>query len=324
MLIVEDDPDAVQLMRLYLNRDGHKVVAADDGHEGLRLARESRRALAGARALSSAARRLGQGDLSQRVPDSGRDEIGQFSTTFNCMAEGLEDAERQRRSLMADVAHKLRTPLSNIQGYLEPVPDRLLQPNSFTLDTLYQQVLHLTRLVEDLRLLARAEVGALTVHREPDSLAELLRGAVEVVRTKTQARGISLSLELPPRLPLVEMDRTRISQVMGNLLENAILHTPEAGSITVTAEEVDSTTVQVVVADSGEGIPPEELAMVFKRFHRVDRSRSRATGGAGLGLTIAKQLVEANGGRIRAESAPGQGSRFIFDLPLAQPDSSHA
>ena len=283
----------------------------------------SRRVLAPARALGSAARSLGQGDLSQRVQDPGRDEIGQLSTTFNSMAEGLEDAERQRRSLMADVAHELRTPLSNIQGYLEAIRDGLLQPDSTTLDTLHHQVLYLTSLVEDLRLLALAEAGALTVHREPDSLAELLQAAVEAVRPKAQASGISLSLELPPQLPLVELDRTRISQVMGNLLENAILHTPEAGSVTVTAQVVGSTTARVAVSDTGEGIPPEELPLVFERFHRVDPSRSRATGGVGLGLTIAKQLVEANGGSIRAESTPGQGSRFIFDLPLARPDSTH-
>lgn len=279
----------------------------------------SRRVLTPARVLSSAARRLGQGDLTQRVSVSGRDEIAQLGHTFNSMAEGLERAERQRRSLMADVAHKLRTPLSNIQGYLEAVRDGLLQPDSATI---YQQVVYLAHLVEDLRLLALAEAGTLRLNREPDSLAAVLRRSVEAVRPRTEAGGISLSLEIPAEFPLVEMDRTRIAQVVGNLLENAILHTPQGGQVTVLAEVIETNAARVTVADTGEGIPPEELPQIFERFYRVDPSRTRSTGGVGLGLTIVKQLVEAHGGGVRAESTPGNGSRFIFELPLVMPSSS--
>ncbi|MFH1560342.1 MAG: ATP-binding protein [Chloroflexota bacterium] len=281
----------------------------------------SRQVLAPVRGLSSATRLLGQGDLSQRVTTQGRDEIAHLGRTFNSMAEGLEEAEQQRRSLMADVAHELRTPLSNIQGYLEAVRDGLLQPNSDTIDTIYQQVLHLAHLVEDLRLLALAEAGALRLDTDLDSLEEVLRRSVEAVRPRAEARGVSLSLEVPPDLPLVEMDRTRIAQVVGNLLENAILHTPKAGRVTVLAEVTGTSAARVTVADTGSGIPPGDLPQVFDRFYRVDPSRTRSTGGAGLGLTIAKQLIEAHGGAIRVESEPGNGSRFVFELPQTGPSA---
>ena len=278
----------------------------------------SRRVLAPARQLSAAANRLGAGDLSQRVEVRGRDEIANLGRTFNSMAEDLERAEQQRRSLMADVAHELRTPISNIQGYLEAVRDGLLQPTSATIDTIHQQVLHVTRLIEDLRLLALAEAGALQLERMPDSLEEVLRRSIEAVRPRAEARGITLALEIPPSLPLVEMDRTRIAQVVGNLLENAITHTPDGGSVTVLAEAGDGAAAQVTVADTGAGMSGSDVGRVFERFYRVDRSRARSTGGAGLGLTIARQLVEAHGGSIRAESEVGTGSRFIFELPIGE------
>ena len=276
----------------------------------------SRRVLAPVSALGAAARRLGQGDLSQRVPTSSRDEIGQLGSTFNSMAEALEKAERNRRNMMADAAHELRTPLSNIQGYLEAMRDGLLQPDSATIDTIHQQVLHLARLVEDLRLLALAEAGVLSLNLQPDSLEEVIRRSVEAFRPRAEVKSVSISLEVSPELALVPMDRTRIAQVVGNLLENAIHHTQEAGQVTVLAEVIESSTARVTVSDSGEGVVPEDLPYVFERFYRVDPSRTRATGGVGLGLTIAKQLVEAHGGTIRAESISGKGSRFIFDLPL--------
>ena len=276
----------------------------------------SRRILTPVRELTLAAGRLGQGDLSQRVATSSRDEIGQLGATFNAMAEGLEGAERQRRSLMADVAHELRTPLSNIQGYLEAVRDGLLKPDNATIDTIYQQVLHLTRLVEDLRLLALADAGALSLSLQEESLQEVLQSSVASCRPRAEAKGVSVALSIPSEIPLVQMDRTRIAQVVSNLLDNAIFHTPQGGSVSVSAESLGSA-VRVIVADTGEGILPEDLPQVFERFYRVDPSRARTTGGTGLGLTIARQLVEAHRGTIRAESTPGQGSRFIFELPLA-------
>ncbi len=248
---------------------------------------------------------------------SSTDEIGQLGRTFNLMAQNLQTSEQQRRDLVADVAHELRTPISNIQGYLEAVKDGLLQPDSPTIDTIHQQVLHLAHLVEDLRLLALMEAGALRLDREPDSLEDLLGRSVEAVRPRAESGGISLSLEIPRDFPLVMMDRTRISQVVANLLDNAMFHTPAGGRVKVEAEVIQGTWAAVAVTDTGEGIPPEETQLVFERFHRVDPSRARSTGGVGLGLTIAKQLIEAHGGSIHAESPPGAGSRFIFELPLA-------
>lgn len=281
----------------------------------------SRRILSPVRLLSSAARGLGQGDLSRRVPATGRDEVGQMARTFNSMADSLEKAEHQRRNLVADVAHELRTPISNIQGYLEAVKDGLLQPDSATIEIIYQQVLQLAHLVEDLRLLALAEAGALRLNRELDSLPDVLHRSVEAIRPRAEVKGVAVSLDAQPEFPLIEMDRTRIAQVVGNLLENAIQHTPEGGQVAVLAE-VTGSAARVTVADTGEGIAPKDIPQVFERFYRVDASRSRATGGVGLGLTIAKQLVEAHGGTIRAESTPGKGSRLIFELPLVQPASS--
>ncbi len=277
----------------------------------------SRQVLAPVRSLSSAAQLLGRGDLSQRVSTQGRDEISHLGRTFNSMAEDLEKVEQQRRSMMADVAHELRTPLSNIQGYLEAVRDGLLQPDNHTIDTIHQQALHLALLVEDLRLLALAEAGALRLNMEPSSLEQVLEKSMQAVRPRAEAGSIALSLEIQPDFPLVEMDRTRITQVVGNLLENAITHTPQDGLVAVSAEVTATGWARVTVADTGAGIPPDDLPQVFERFYRADPSRTRSTGGAGLGLTIARQLVEAHGGAIHAESEPGKGSRFVFDLPTA-------
>ena len=278
----------------------------------------SRRMLTPIQALGSASRRLGSGDLSQRVSTSGPREISDLANSFNDMAESLQRAEEQRRVLVADVAHELRTPLSNIQGYLEALKDGLLQPDADTLDTIHQQVVHLARLVEDLRLLAQAEGGALDLNLEPNSLENVLSRSVEAFRARADARDVEVSLQVSPGLPLVMLDRTRIAQVVGNLLENAVQHTPRGGAVRVSVEAAPAGMARVTVEDSGEGIPPEEIPLVFERFYRVDPSRSRATGGVGLGLTIAKKLVEAHGGAIYAESIQGQGSRFIFELPLAQ------
>ena len=198
----------------------------------LLIAFASRRILAPLQTLGGAAQRLGEGDLSQRVPASGPSEIRQLGNTFNTMAENLEAAEQQRRNLTADVAHELRTPLSNIQGYLDAVNDGLLRPDEATMATLRQQTAHLVTLVEDLRLLALAEAGSLVLHTRPEALQPLLEESVEAFRPRADAKNISLTLDVVEGLPEVELDRTRISQVVDNLLENAIVNTPEGGSVT--------------------------------------------------------------------------------------------
>ena len=281
----------------------------------------SRKLLAPVKSLSEAAQHLGRGDFSRRVPAEGASEFRQLASSFNSMAANLEDAERQRRNLVADVAHELRTPVSNIQGYLEAVKDGLLQPDENTIETIHGQVIHLGHLVEDLRLLAQAEAGALQLHRIPGRMPDLLRGCIDAVRPRAEAKGIRVSLETDDAMPDVEMDATRISQVVNNLLENAIVHTPEGGSVTLIAENAGDGKVRVAVSDTGRGIPPQDLDRVFERFYRADPSRSRATGGAGLGLTIAKQLVEVHGGTIHVESVVPSGARFVFELPTAAPSS---
>ncbi len=277
----------------------------------------SRRTLTPVRALSTAARRLGGGDLSQRVPAPGNDEVGQLGHSFNSMAAGLEKAEQQRKNLVADVAHELRTPLSNIQGYVEAMRDGVLEHDQATLDTVHAQTMHLGRLVEDLRLLAQTESEDFRLNLEQESLGDVLRHSVEGFRARSSSMDVGLNLDIPDELPMLLIDRTRISQVLGNLLENAVRHSSSGGEVNVVAG-VPEGRVVVTVADGGDGIAPEDIAHVFDRFYRADPSRTRATGGAGLGLTIAKKIVEAHGGEIRAESVKGQGSRFIFELPVTR------
>ena len=277
----------------------------------------SRRTLAPLQNLGAAARRLGRGDLSQRAETTGPTEIRELAHSFNVMAEGLEEAERHRRNLTADVAHELRTPLSNIQGYLEAIKDGLVDPTPETIDTIHGQALHLSRLVEDLRVLAQVEAGALRLQLSFTRVEDLLQSSVEAVRPRADAKGLSLSLDVDASLPMLEMDATRISQVIGNLLENAITHTPEGGRVSVLARD-SAGAVEVTVSDTGAGIASEDLPRLFDRFYRADPSRDRSTGGAGLGLTIARRLVEAHGGTIEVESELGQGSRFTIRLPTAQ------
>ena len=286
----------------------------------LLIALLSGRVLSPVQSLGAAALRLGRGDLTQRAPASGSAEIKQLAASFNAMAANLEEAERYRRDLAADVAHELRTPVSNIQGYLEAIKDGLLEPSGETIDVIYSQVTHLSRLVEDLRLLAQVESGALRLDRLPSPVPDLLQRCLDAARPRAEASGVRLSLATVPATPLVEMDATRIAQVVDNLLDNAITHTPESGSVSIAAAPTGDGRVEVSVSDTGNGIPEEDLLRLFDRFYRADPSRSRSTGGAGLGLTIAKQLVEAHGGTIEAASAPGSGSTFSFRLPVTAPE----
>ena len=274
----------------------------------------SRRILAPLHGLGTTARRLGLGDLSQRAETAGPTEIRQLAHSFNSMAMELEEAERRRRDLTADIAHELRTPASNIQGYLEAIKDGVFQATPETIDTLHEQSLLLSRLVEDLRLLAQADAGELSLERSQTRLEELLQSVVDALRPRAEAKGVALSLETDPSLPVLDLDAARIGQVVGNLLENAITHTPEGGRVSVSAHAA-ANAVNVAVSDTGPGIAPEHLPRLFDRFYRADTSRSRSTGGAGLGLTIARRLVEGHGGSIWAESVVGRGSRFVIRLP---------
>lgn len=277
----------------------------------------SRRILKPVEALTAAARRMEKGDLSQRVEVQSADEIGELAQAFNSMADGLTRLEQLRRNMVTDVAHELRTPLSNIRGYLEALRDGVIEPNAEVIESLYEEAMLLSRLVDDLRELALAEAGQLRLERHPVAPADVVDRAVEAARAQASARGIALRADLPADLPLISVDPQRIGQVLGNLLSNALTHTPSGGEITVAAR-ARASEVEISVRDTGEGIPPEHLPYIFERFYRADRSRSRATGGTGLGLSIAKQLVEAHGGRISVASQLGKGTTFTFTLPVAE------
>lgn len=267
--------------------------------------------------LAKAARRLGGGDLSQRVQFRGKGEVQELAQAFNSMAADLEYAEQLRRNLVADVAHELRTPLSNIQGYLEAIRDRVMKPNATNIRSLNEETALLSRLVDELQELSLAEAGELKLIYHAEDIAKLIKQAVNSWQPQVAAKEVSLSLNLPDNLPLVNIDWQRINEVLYNLLENAVVHTHNGGTINVAATRRGDW-VEVCVSDTGEGIPAEDLPNIFERFYRVDRSRARATGGSGLGLTIAKRWVEAHGGEITAKSELGKGSSFSFTLPTAK------
>jgi signal transduction histidine kinase len=265
--------------------------------------------------LAKAARRLGCGDLSQRVQFQGKGEVAELAQAFNTMAGDLEHIEQLRRNMVADVAHELRTPLSNIQGYLEAIRDRVMKPNAATIRSLNEEAALLSQLVNELQELSLAEAGELKLAYRSEDTTRLVRQAVSPWQPKMAAKEISLSLDLPDGLPPVRIDWQRVNQVLHNLLENAVAHTFKGGSINVAATELDGW-VEISVADTGEGIPAADLPNIFERFYRVDKSRARVTGGSGLGLTIAKRLIEAHGGRITVESKLGRGTCFSFTIPV--------
>jgi len=276
----------------------------------------SRRILAPVEALTKAARHMEAGDLSQRVEITSKDEIGDLAQAFNSMADGLARLEELRRNMVTDVAHELRTPLSNIRGYLEALQDGVVEPERHVIDSLYEEAMHLNHLIDDLQELSLAEAGQLRLERQPVALADVVHRVIEAVRARARAGEIELQTDLPEDLPLVDIDPQRIGQVLRNLLDNALTHTPPGGEIAIAAH-ADAQWVEVCVRDTGSGIAAKDLPYVFERFYRADRSRSRATGGAGLGLAIVRQLVQAHGGQIEVESEAGQGARFIFTLPVA-------
>jgi signal transduction histidine kinase len=264
-------------------------------------------------ALIRATRRMEQGDLSQRVRLRTSGELQELGEAFNAMANGLQRLEQLRRNMVTDVAHELRTPLSNLRGYLEAIRDGVVEATPGMIASLHEEAMLLNRLVDDLQELALAESGQLTLVRQPVQLAELVSRSIFLLEARAAQKGLSLRADLPGDLPVVQADPERISQVLRNLLNNAITNTPPSGEVRLGARQVNGQ-VEVSVADSGMGIAPEHLPYVFERFYRVDKSRTRATGGAGLGLAIVKQLVEAHGGQVSIASEPERGTTVRFTL----------
>jgi two-component system sensor histidine kinase BaeS len=267
--------------------------------------------------LVVAMRRIAAGHHAEGVPATSMGEVGELATRFNEMAAALASTEQRRLDLIGDVAHELRTPIATLTGYLEGLEDGVIEPSLRTWATLQAETSRLNRLVEDLQELSRAEAHQLSLLPRRVAPATLVQAAVDRLRTDIAAKGLTLQVEVWPTLPAVQADPDRVIQVLTNLLANAVRYTPAPGEIALTVTAVD-TAVRFRVRDTGIGAAPEHLPHLFERFYRVDKSRSRALGGSGIGLTISKALVEAMGGRIWVESSgEGQGASFSFELPVA-------
>lgn len=275
----------------------------------------SRRILSPVEALTIAVRRMETGDLSQRVNANSKDEIGELTRAFNSMADGLARSEHLRRSMVNDVAHELRTPLTNIRCHLEALQDGLAEASPELINSLYEESMLLNRIVNDLQDLTLIESNQLRLQRQAASIGNEIDLAVSSLRPQAIGRGVTLKADVPSDLPLVYADPERVGQILRNLLNNALTHTPACGVIEILAK-TKGDEIEVTVRDTGGGIEPEHLNNIFERFYRADQSRERATGGAGLGLAIVKQFVSLHGGHIVATSTVGEGSAFVFTLPI--------
>lgn len=277
----------------------------------------SRSVIAPVHAMSLATQRIADGQYDERVQVNGNDELAQLAVYFNQMAENLNEVETMRRRLIGDVSHELRTPLTAIKGSMEGLMDGILPPTDETFQQVHAEAERLNRLVNDLQELSRVEAHAYQLDIRPVDATTLVRTVTKRLSPHAESKRITLDFELPPDLPHVLADEDRAVQVLTNLTGNALQYTPEGGRVTIFAKR-SSNKIQFSIRDTGIGIPPEHISHIFDRFYRVDKSRSRqAGGGSGIGLTIARALIEAHGGRIWVESAgERQGSIFAFTLPI--------
>jgi two-component system sensor histidine kinase BaeS len=268
------------------------------------------------RTLVEAAQHIARGAHSARVPVRGTDELAQLAGAFNEMAGSLQHAEEIRRQLLADVAHELRNPLATVESYVEALADGVLPATDENWSAIQAETLRLSRLVDDLQQVSRAEAHQLDMHPTPTPPSELVNAAVRAAGPAYAAQGVTVDTSTESSLPPVVVDRERIAEALANLLSNALRHTPGSGRVEVRAIRGYGDFVELAVADSGEGIAAEHLGRVFERFYRVDPARSRASGGTGIGLAIARAIVEAHGGTIVATSeGTGRGATFTMRLP---------
>jgi len=268
------------------------------------------------RRLTEAARRVAAGDFSHRVDVTSPLEAAELAGSFNRMAATLEDDQRARRQLLTDIVHELRTPLSVIQGTAQGFLDGVIAPDEEHSAVIRDEAMLLGKLITDLRDLSLAEAGELRLETRPSDLGELARQAVAAVQQRADEQGIDMKLVVPADLPPCLVDRERTLQIVGNLLDNALRHTPSGGRISVRVHPAAGSVLAVEVADTGEGIPAEHLPHIFERSYRVDASRARGVG-TGLGLAIVDQLTRAQGGAVRVESTPGEGSVFTVSFAAA-------
>ncbi len=278
---------------------------------GIFLARRLTRPV---RELTSATRAMAKGELEQRVPIRSQDELGELAASFNQMSADLARANELRRQMTADIAHDLRTPLSVIAGYTEGLRDGVLQPTAETFQIMHTEAEQLSRLVEDLRTLSLADAGELTLIRQLVHPRELLERTAAAHLPRAQQLEIDLQVTAEANVPATYVDPERMAQVLGNLVSNALRHTPAGGQISLAAEQ-QRNNVLLTVQDSGAGIAPDKLRRIFTRFYRGDVARQTHEGESGLGLAIAKSLVELHGGTISVESTLGEGTTFAIALP---------
>jgi signal transduction histidine kinase len=278
----------------------------------------SRNIVAPVRSMTNASGRIAEGHYDERVALQGNDELSQLAKSFNQMAEQLEQVESMRRQLIGDVAHELRTPLTAIKGSAEALMDGVLPASDETYLQIHAEAERLSHLVDDLQELSRVESRATQLDIHPADSTALIQTVTKRLQHQFDEKRVTLTPSLPHDPIIVLADEDRVIQVLTNLIGNALQYTPENGTVTVSIER-DKNEARISVRDTGFGIPAGQLTHIFDRFYRVDKSRSRAHGGSGIGLTIAKHLVEAHGGKIWAESAgENKGSVFIFTLPLAR------
>jgi signal transduction histidine kinase len=267
------------------------------------------------RELTRATHAVSRGDLSQQVPVRSDDELGELAAAFNKMSSELARSTNARKQMTADIAHELRTPLSLILGHAEAVHDGVLPPTRENFELIREEAARLGHLVDDLRILSLADAGELKISLQRIELAELLREVAALYQYQAERKNIKLEVEIAASLSSVEVDPGRMTQVLTNILNNALRHTPEGGRILISAKEID-TQIELAVEDSGPGLDAEDLPRIFDRFFRTDSSRQReSSGGSGLGLTIARSIVQAHGGQISAECEAGKGLKVIITLP---------
>jgi len=263
--------------------------------------------------MAAASQALATGNYGARVRVTSRDEVGQLGEDFNRMAESLDRMEHLRKRMVADVAHELRTPLTNIRGYLEALRDGVVPPSAETYAIVEQEILRLVRLVEDLLQLARADAAGSHLERQVVSLEDVVEEVLDAYRPRLQAKGIASQVDIGADSERVLADRDKLVRMVSNLVDNALQYTLPGGRLRLYAER-EATGVKVTLANTGEGIAEEDLPFVFERFYRGDRSRSRESGGAGIGLAIVKELAEAHHGRVGAATGDGE-ARFWVVLP---------
>jgi signal transduction histidine kinase len=312
-------PDLTPQEKAYLERTNQALTYAALGAAllalivGFLLARTLTRPL---RALTDATEKMADGELNQQVTVNSKDEIGELADSFNRMSREVAKANQLRKQMTADIAHDLRTPLTVIAGYVESMRDGDLAPTPERLDSIYAEIERLQRLVADLRLLAVTDAGELRLNLAPVNVASLLERVAASFKLSAEQKGISLTVQTDENLPDLTADESRLDRVLSNLVSNALRHTPRGGSISILATR-NIQSVLISVEDTGEGIPPADLPHIFDRFYRADKSRTDADGASsGLGLAIAKALVEAHGGRIWAEAVVGDGTNFEIELPF--------